>query len=211
MEQKKLSRREMEKHTRRSQMLDAAAELFSKRGYLNVSMRQIAEKAEFAVGTLYKFFKNKEDLYQNLRMEIVKGYHEILTRILSKKKEDVLGILSEYADLKTRFFKEKTAALRLYYAEVHGLSFKMEAGYDPEIRNEVNKLIDALASVFEAGVRKKVFRDFDPYCMALHLEAVTNACLFSWMEGNQRVPCDTAVPRMMDMFMKGVLRRELEA
>jgi AcrR family transcriptional regulator len=58
MQEKKLSRREREKLRQRQEMLDAAVKLFSKDGYHNVSMLKIAQEAEFAIGTLYKFFRN---------------------------------------------------------------------------------------------------------------------------------------------------------
>ena len=58
MKQIKLSRREREKLRHRKEMLDAALKLFSEKGFHNVSMHEIAQKAEFAIGTLYKFFKN---------------------------------------------------------------------------------------------------------------------------------------------------------
>ena len=40
--------------------------LFSKGGYGNVSMRRIAEKIEYSPGTLYLYFKNKNDIMLQL-------------------------------------------------------------------------------------------------------------------------------------------------
>lgn len=57
MKKDKLSRKEREQLQRRAEILQAALELFSQKGYHNVSMHEIAARAEFAVGTLYKFFK----------------------------------------------------------------------------------------------------------------------------------------------------------
>jgi len=66
----KPSRREREKLRQRQEILDVALNLFSKKGYHNISMHEIAKEAEFAIGTLYKFFRNKEDLYQAIEEEI---------------------------------------------------------------------------------------------------------------------------------------------
>ena len=55
-----LSRKERERLIRRQEILDAGLALFSEKGFHNVSMNEIAQKAEFAIGTLYKFFENKE-------------------------------------------------------------------------------------------------------------------------------------------------------
>lgn len=65
----KLTRRERENLRQRDDIFEAALRLFSERGYHNVSMSQIAGEAEFGIGTLYKFFDNKENLYKALIME----------------------------------------------------------------------------------------------------------------------------------------------
>ncbi len=59
-----------------------ALKLFSEKGFHNVSMHEIAEKSEFAVGTLYKFFSNKEELYKALILEKAEKFHFITLNIL---------------------------------------------------------------------------------------------------------------------------------
>ncbi len=70
-----LPRRERERLRQREELLTAALDLFSEKGYHNVSMHEIAQRAEFAVGTVYKFFRNKEDLYKALITAKVAEYH----------------------------------------------------------------------------------------------------------------------------------------
>ena len=82
MEDQKLPRREREKLRQRQEMLAAALDLFSQKGYHNVSMHEIAEKAEFAIGTLYKFFQNKEDLYKALVLEQCDKFEDALTQAI---------------------------------------------------------------------------------------------------------------------------------
>ncbi len=62
-------RRIREKEMRRGQILDAARALLFEKGVGAVSMNQIAEAAELSVGTLYLYFKNKEDLFAALQEE----------------------------------------------------------------------------------------------------------------------------------------------
>ena len=61
-----LSRRERERLRQREEILEAALRLFVEKGYHDVSMREIADAAEFATGTLYTFFQSKEALHQEL-------------------------------------------------------------------------------------------------------------------------------------------------
>ena len=69
----RLPRRERENLRQRGEILETALSLFSEKGYHNVSMQQIAKQAEFGVGTIYKFFANKQDLYKILIMETAIG------------------------------------------------------------------------------------------------------------------------------------------
>jgi len=65
----KLPRREREKLRQRGEILEIALNLFAEKGFHGVSMHEVAGKAEFAIGTLYKFFQSKEDLYKALVLE----------------------------------------------------------------------------------------------------------------------------------------------
>jgi AcrR family transcriptional regulator len=47
----------------RSQLLDAAEEVFGRQGFNDATLKEIAELAEFSVGSVYSFFTSKEDLY----------------------------------------------------------------------------------------------------------------------------------------------------
>ena len=139
MEDKKLPRREREKLGQRQEMLAAALELFSEKGYHNVSMHEIAEKAEFAIGTLYKFFKNKEDLYKALILEQADRVHEALTKAI-EEPEDEIEKLRNYVRAKGEIFRANVSMIRLYFAETRGASFNVMAGLDSEIRKRHGRL-----------------------------------------------------------------------
>jgi AcrR family transcriptional regulator len=50
----------------RSQLLDAAEEVFGTKGYHDATLREVAERAEFSVGSVYSFFENKDDLFRHV-------------------------------------------------------------------------------------------------------------------------------------------------
>jgi AcrR family transcriptional regulator len=206
MNEFKLPRREREKLSYRNDILSAALELFSERGYHNVSMHEIAQKAEFSVGTLYHFFKNKEDLYKALIMENAVEYHRILNGVLSREN-DILTILEEYISTKAKIFAESIATLRLYFGETHGVSFNIKAGLDQDIRKLYDELVEHLSSVLEKGIRENVLREVNPYYLAVALEGITNAFLFCWLEDPDRHPYEANIPLIKELFLKGCLAK----
>jgi AcrR family transcriptional regulator len=61
-----VERREREKEEMRKLILDTSLNLFVKMGFENVSMRTIAEAIEYSVGTLYLYFKDKDEIFFSL-------------------------------------------------------------------------------------------------------------------------------------------------
>jgi len=55
-------RRERRAAARRSQILDAAAEVFAEKGFARATTKEIADRADVSEGTIYNYFQAKEDL-----------------------------------------------------------------------------------------------------------------------------------------------------
>ncbi len=57
------------KTARKESILQAAIEVFSKGGFRNSSISEIAKRAEVAEGTIYQYYKNKEDLFFSIPIQ----------------------------------------------------------------------------------------------------------------------------------------------
>jgi len=204
MQRKKLSRREREKLWQRQEMLAAALDLFSTKGFHNVTMRDVAQKSEFAIGTLYNFFKNKEDLYKSLVLEQADIFHETLMEAI-EEGDDEVERLQAYIRAKGQVFRTNTSMIRLYFAETRGASFNIMAGLDSEIREQHSDFLQKLAMVFESGIKKKTFKKIaDPYYLAVSLESITNAFLFLWLEAPERHPYPEDPDLILNIILKGL-------
>ena len=207
MEEKKLARREREKLRQRQEMLAAALWLFSEKGYHNVSMNEIAGKAEFALGTLYKFFKNKEDLYKALILEQAHIFHEALMKAIEENGDEIEK-LRNYVKVKGELFRANIRSIRLYFAETRGASFNITAGLDCEIRERYGQFLHTLASIFASGMKKKRFKKIsDPYYLAVALDSLTNAFLFLWLEAPERHPYPEDPETILNILFKGLVDR----
>jgi AcrR family transcriptional regulator len=109
MADQQLPRREREKMRQREEILATALDLFSQKGYHNVAMHEIAEKAEFAIGTLYKFFQNKEDLYKTIVLERCDDFEAACRQIL-EQSDDEVEKLRHYVRFRSDRFRNKVNA-----------------------------------------------------------------------------------------------------
>jgi AcrR family transcriptional regulator len=205
MENQKLPRREREKLRQRQEMLAAALDLFSEKGYHNVSMHQVAEQAEFAIGTLYKFFQNKEDLYKALVLEQCDRFHAAIVRAIEKPVDEVEK-LRDYVRAKGEIFRGNLPFIRLYLAESRGASFNIKAGLDEEVRRGYYDLLERLASIFESGIKNERFKSIaGPYYLAVALDSAVNAFHLLWLDAPERYPYPEEPDTILDIFFKGLV------
>ncbi|MBW2057380.1 MAG: TetR/AcrR family transcriptional regulator [Deltaproteobacteria bacterium] len=207
MQNEELPRRERERLAHRREILAAALELFSEKGYHNVSMREIAEKSEFAVGTIYKFFNDKEDLYKSLMIDQADAFHDTLTRAIQEPADEVEK-LRNYVKAKRSCFMDNLSVIRLYFAETRGASFNIRGGLDSKIRERYDGFLHILASVFESGIKRRRFkRTADPYHLAIALDSLSNAFLFLWLEAPEHHPYPEDPDVILNILFRGLLER----
>jgi len=205
LRKEKLTRREREKRLQRQDMLTASLELFSEKGFHNVSMQEIAEHAEFALGTLYKFFKNKEDLYKSLIMEHAKKFHDKLMQSMDDG-DDEIEKLRNYVRTKGEIFINDVSVIRLYFAETQGASFNIKAGLDKEVLEDCEKHLQKLAGIFASGMKRKRFRKIaDPYYLALSLDSLTNTFLLLWLEKPEQHPYPEDPDGILNILFQGLI------
>jgi TetR/AcrR family transcriptional regulator len=205
MQTEKLPRREREKLRQRQEMLAAALDLFSQKGYHNVSMHEIAGKAEFAIGTLYKFFENKEDLYKALVLEQCDKFEDAIARAIRDGDNEVER-LRNYVRTKGEEVRANLPFVRLYLAESRGASFNIKAGLDEEVRKRYYAFLERLALIFDSGIKNKRFRNItDPYHLAVALDSVVDAFLLLWLDAPERHPFPDDPDTILDIFFRGLL------
>lgn len=205
MADQKLPRREREKLRQRQEMLATALDLFAQKGYHNVSVHEIAEKSEFAIGTLYKFFQNKEDLYKALVLELCNEFEDSITRAIEQPQDEVEKLRS-YVRAKTAVFHHNLPSIRLFLAESRGTSFNIKPGLDDGIRKRYYNYLESLAAIFESGIKKQRFKKIaDPYYLAVALASIIDAFLLLWLDmpESHSYPEDPDV--ILNIFFRGLI------
>ncbi len=87
-----VERREKQKENLRQEILNAASELFAKDGYESVSMRKIAEKIEYSPTTIYLYFKDKNDLLNQICEETFANLIKDWQKIENKTDDPLTGL-----------------------------------------------------------------------------------------------------------------------
>jgi AcrR family transcriptional regulator len=116
METAKIGRKEREYLAHREKILLAAEKVFAAKGFFSATMSDIAREAEFGTGSLYKYFKSKEDLHFTLIDEKVEEINGPVKAELSRKTPAVERI-KKVLGLQFEFFERNRDFFRIYTSE----------------------------------------------------------------------------------------------
>jgi AcrR family transcriptional regulator len=109
-------RKEREKTYRREEILDAAQKVFFEKGLAAATMDEIAEAAELSKGTLYLYYKCKEDLYLGVMMRGIQILHDRIVDVIARNQPVPLA-LEHLAQVYFDFFNTH----RNYFRMLHFL------------------------------------------------------------------------------------------
>ncbi len=154
-------RRRLHQDLSRAQLLDAAEEIFGAKGFHDTTLREVAELAEFSVGSVYSFFQNKDDLFLHVFLrrgeEFLPGMEEAATA-----GDDPVAQLHALVDFEVGFFRQHPHFGRLY---LHTSSSTLPGGQLPPSRalsDNFARAMEIQADIFRRGQAKGVLRDGDP-------------------------------------------------
>jgi len=159
-------RKAREKRIRHQQILDAAYEVFNQVGFFAATMDQIAERAEIAKGTIYIYFKSKEELYFSL---LLNGQDILISMLTDMKKRPAPPdqVLEETAKTLFRFYREHTSYFRIFMVMQQE---EMQAKLSPELSQQINDqatmILNLLSNQIQGAVDTGAFNSVSPWHVA---------------------------------------------
>jgi len=149
------------KINRRESIIQAAIEVFGRKDFKSASISEIAQKAGVADGTIYQYFKNKEDLFFSIPIEKTNEFRNQLELHL----EGISGAfnkLRKFVWYFLYFFKTNPEYGRILMLEMRvSKSFIITETYD-FLKQSVARVMDIIREGQEQGV---IRQDTDIYIL----------------------------------------------
>jgi len=150
-------RRKREKENRKNAILKAARKLFFDKGFKNVTVESIAKKAELSKGSVYLYFKSKEDIYTQILLGDIDKFHKVMANIMREGQSSSATLMS-LANIYADFFMNDRELFRImmnYMLNIDHMNLPEEI--DHLIVKATNKTIDIIEEIFMIGVRSGEF------------------------------------------------------
>ncbi|SMP04796.1 transcriptional regulator, TetR family [Desulfurobacterium pacificum] len=187
----------------KEKIIKAAEEVFSERGFHETKIYQIAEKAGVSVGTIYRFFESKEELYLTV-------VHSKLSKLEEEVKKAVSGksptlALKSYISAVIDFFLKEDGFFKLFIREVGVFSvvdeerFKISEWYRNYLKN--------LSSIIKKGIETGEFRKSDPYALSLAVSGVLKNMIYCHSKGMLNGDTEYLKKEIEDFILNGLLNK----
>jgi TetR/AcrR family fatty acid metabolism transcriptional regulator len=185
---------------KRELILRAATQVFARNGYFNSKVADIARTAEVADGTVYLYFKSKEEILhsifdENMADAIASGRE--LIKALPDPREKLRRIARLHLE---RLGADRDLAI-VFQVELRGSTKFMEefsaAGFA--------EYLDLLCRIIEEGQRARVFRkDVNAKVVAKILFGALDEMATNWIISHRSYKLEPMADVVMDVFLNGV-------
>ena len=146
-------RREKERENRRSAILKAARKLFFDRGFKSVTVDNIAAKAEVSKGSVYLYFKSKEEIYTQILINDNIAAFEDLKNKFSAKEAPAAELLLEYADNYINYFLNDNELFRILMTfMLHADDMILTDEQNSQLLQTTNDNIHFVSEILQKGV-----------------------------------------------------------
>ena len=182
------------------QIIHAAVRIFARKGYYNSRVADIAREAGIAAGTIYLYFKTKDDILVTLFREKMAEFVDTLRKAIANEA-DAASKVRRLVSLHFRMLAENPELADVVQVELRqGHKFFRGAS-----GQEIGAYFALIGSVLEAGVAEGRFRDGLPVKVATKmLFGAMDQMATSWVLGKRGYRLTDTADAVAEIFLQGV-------
>ncbi|KRT72939.1 MAG: TetR family transcriptional regulator [Candidatus Rokubacteria bacterium CSP1-6] len=188
---------EPDKH---QQIIEAAVRIFARNGYYNSRVSDIAKEAGIASGTIYLYFKTKDEILVTLFREKMAEFVATVRKAIAAEP-DAVAKLRRLIALHFKLLEDHSEMAEVVQVELRqGQKFFRGAS-----ANEVSGYFDLISSVLEEGMAAGMFRsDLPVKTVRKVLFGAMDQMATSWVLGKRGYKLSETAEAVADIFLKGL-------
>jgi AcrR family transcriptional regulator len=178
-------RQTRDRERRRQQIIAASKRVFLDKGASRATIKDIAEEAELSPGTLYIYFKNKDELYASLSIRILKHLNLRLQRVQENRElpfdQKINSVKKAFCEV---YEADPPMLINLYHLQSSETLENISAELFDEIMSLSRQCLMTLSEIFAKGIEAGSFVSVDPTRIALILWSMFSG-LVVWEESKR--------------------------
>jgi TetR/AcrR family transcriptional regulator, fatty acid metabolism regulator protein len=190
----------IEKNHKYHQILEAAVKVFARQGFHQSTVAQIAKEAGVADGTIYLYFKNKDDI-------LVQFFSFRAKQVFESFREEVDRAETSFDKLRNlvrrhlaEFQRDRDGAV-VYQVETHQNSRLAEA----QIKEMSKMYRDLISEIIEQGQQEGTIRkDLYVGLVKRFIIGAVDEVINTWLHSNGEYDLVSMADPLVELFMKGI-------
>jgi len=181
-------------------ILDAAVKVFAKKGFYQSRVSDIAREAGVADGTIYLYFKNKDDILISIFEEKMRNAISIFQRELSQE-ENALSKLKRFVRVHLSLFKENPELAAVLQVELRQSSRFMKEYKKVELK----RFLDLIGDIVKQGQEEGVFREDLPVSLVKRfIFGALDEVISTWVSSGGKFDLLNYADPLADLFVRGL-------
>jgi len=202
-------------------MLAAAERVICRHGYQSATMDEIAREAEFSKATLYKYFKNKGEIFLEIILQYVEEIRSELIAISQSKfepEEKLKKIIYTVINIQNR--KENIARLILQDKNLQDFLHRIFISIKEDkqefleaqryFRSKREEVFSAACQVISEGIEKGKFIQTSPAVIVKYIRAMIEGLVYSRFWEEKRLSAQQETDQMFRLLMEGIATKSLQ-
>ena len=189
---------------RKVQILNAAESVFTKKGFDEARMDDIAEKTGLSKGTLYLYFKSKDDLIIAILDRIFKREFRQLENLMGSETSSSNAIW-KLTDLVIKDIINILHLIPILYGFL-ALAFRNKY-VQRALKEYENRYLSILIPMVQSGIDSGEFRQVDASEVAIAAFAIIEGTLLLWVYDKSIIDPERHIRSGMKLLLEGVQTR----
>ena len=185
----------------KGKILDAALEVFAEKGFHVATVDEIAERAGVGKGTLYRYFANKETLFNELVRLRLEELEKSAKAVLDGQ-DDVLTMIAKYLHTYFDFFDRNQRLYRLIVQERLDVGEQFQDLYVKKIMRRIPHLKRKIYGASQQGVLK----DMDFQTVFYGVMGFVHGVIQKWLASECAYPLVDELPTVKEVLFYGFVK-----
>ena len=189
---------------RQKQILDVAARVFSKKGFASTQVDEIASLAGLGKGTVYRYFKDKKNLFFSVVDRGIKNLKDLALEAMAKEKEPIDKI-KKAIKIYLKFFEKHSDLIRIFIHEQSEFQKRIQKRYYQHYYKHVNKIEKIFKEAQALGLIKKKINS--RMAIAI-LTDMLNSFIYTWQLTGKKYSLSESFTIITEIYFTGILEQK---
>lgn len=193
-----------DKNDKYHRILEAAVKIFAKQGFHQSTVAQIAKEAGVADGTIYLYFKNKDDiLVQFFSYRTKQVFDQFQTEVhrATNSLDKLRNLIRRHLD---EFQRDRDGAI-VYQVETHQYNRLAEA----QIKEMSKMYRDIIADIVEQGQQEgTIRRDLYVGLVKRFIIGAVDEVINTWIHSEEQYDLVSMADPLVELFIQGIGSQE---